>query len=135
MNITVHYGFDACVSQKLLQNLGLHTAFDCSCSISVAQGMHAKTLDACLVAELIEVGTVRTVLDDSSVCQLMKARSRMTSLDVTLVRLSMYSSVSESDGDSMLPFPQALTLRFFHIVEFFSAQWRKNTLLHYNYNT
>ena len=35
--------------------------------------------------------------------QLIKTRSRITSREVTPVRLSMYSSVCDSSGDSFLP--------------------------------
>ena len=53
MNIPIHCGFDAGMTQQLLQHLRLHTAFNRSCSIGMSQSVHTKVLDSRFVAELI----------------------------------------------------------------------------------
>ena len=45
MDIPIHCGFDAGVSQQLLQHFRLHSAFNRTGCIGVAQRVHTKTVD------------------------------------------------------------------------------------------
>ena len=62
MDIPIHGGFDAAVSQQLLQHLGLHPAFNRPRGVGMAQRVHTKALDSCFVAEFVEVGAIGAVL-------------------------------------------------------------------------
>ena len=61
MDIPIHCGFDAGVSQQLLQHFRLHSAFNRTGCIGVAQRVHTKTVDPRFIAKLIEVGIIGTV--------------------------------------------------------------------------
>ena len=61
MDITIHGGFNACVTKQLLQHLGLHSPLNCAGGIGVAKCVHTKAFDACFVTELVEMGIVGTV--------------------------------------------------------------------------
>ena len=61
MNIPIHCGFNAGVSQQLLQHFRLHSAFNRTGCVGMAQCVHTKTVDPRFIAKLIEVGIIGTV--------------------------------------------------------------------------
>ena len=61
MNIPIHCGFNAGVSQQLLQHFRLHSAFNSPCGAGMAQRVHTKTLDTGFITQLIQVGIIGTV--------------------------------------------------------------------------
>ena len=62
MDIPIHGGFDAAVSQQLLQHFGLHPAFNRPRGVGVAQRVHTKAPNSRFVAELVEVGVIGAIL-------------------------------------------------------------------------
>ena len=62
VNVPIHGGLDAGVTQQFLQHLRLHSAFDGTGRIGVTQRVHTKTFDPCFVAELVQMGIIRAVL-------------------------------------------------------------------------
>lgn len=66
MNIAVHGGRDAGVTQQLLQDFGLHSALNGAGSVCMAQSVHTETFDPCIVAQLVEVSVVGAVLGGHS---------------------------------------------------------------------
>ena len=61
MDIPIHGGFDAGMTQQLLQHLGLHPAFNRPRGVGVAQRVHTKAPNSRFVAELVEVGIIGAV--------------------------------------------------------------------------
>ena len=61
MNIPIHCGFNAGVSQQLLQHFRLHSAFNRTGCVGMAQRVHTKAVDPRFIAKLIEVGIIGTV--------------------------------------------------------------------------
>ena len=61
MDIPIHCGFDAGVSQQLLQHFRLHSAFNRTGCVGMAQRVHTKAVDPRFIAKLIEVGIIGTV--------------------------------------------------------------------------
>ena len=60
MNIPIHCGFNAGVSQQLLQHFRLHSAFNRTGCIGMAQRVYTKVIDPRFIAKLIEVGIIGT---------------------------------------------------------------------------
>ena len=61
MNIPIHCGFDAGVSQQLLQHFRLHSAFNRTGCVGMSQRVHTKAVNPSFIAKLIEVGIIGTV--------------------------------------------------------------------------
>ena len=60
MDIPIHCGFNAGVSQQLLQHFRLHSAFNRTGCVGMAQRVHTKAVDPRFIAKLIEAGTIGT---------------------------------------------------------------------------
>lgn len=62
MNIPIHCGFNAGVSQQLLQHFRLHSAFNRTGCVGMAQRVHTKAFDSCLIADFVKMCVIGAVL-------------------------------------------------------------------------
>ena len=61
MDIAIHGGFDARMTEQPLQDFRHDPAFNCASCVGVPQSVHTEPFDFCFIAQFVQVGIIGAV--------------------------------------------------------------------------
>ena len=62
MDIAIHGGFDARMTEQPLQDFRHDPAYNCARGVGVPQSVHTEPLDSRFIAQFVQVGIIGDVL-------------------------------------------------------------------------